>query len=84
MSEEYPFVPCRSKNAEDVPCIKKRGHKLQRHSDGLGGYWTGGINTPPYVWDKEENKRRKAARDARAADDYMTEGDYQSWGRIQY
>jgi hypothetical protein len=85
MTEEIPFIPCRSKNTEDVQCIKKRGHTPQRHSNGLGGYWTGGINTPPYPYDKEANKRSDAERKANYHDDgYMSEGDYQSWGRIRY
>ena len=72
------MLPCRSHDEHDKPCVKKRGHKQAKHSDGEGGYWIGGVNTKPVAVPKNPPPRPPEKPD----DGYMTEGDYQSWGRL--
>lgn len=59
--------PCRSTSPDGVPCARQRGHKAFLHTC-LGKVWRDGINVPA-SWVRED-------------DDHMSEGDFQSWGRI--
>lgn len=62
---------CRSHYKDGEACIKPRGHKsgLSRdHKGASGSEWTGGVKSPAFTITHD--------------DGYMSEGDYQSWGRL--
>lgn len=61
-------VACRSVSADGRACDKPRGHKKPVHVDRDGAEWNGGINTP--------------AQKVYVDNGYMTEADYQTWGRL--
>ena len=83
MAEETPRKECRSVDSEGTPCVKSRGHKAAKHSDGKGGYWLAGINKPAVKVPKSSPDQFANAKKY-VDDGYMTEGDHQSWGRIEY
>jgi hypothetical protein len=68
-------LPCRSKGLDDQPCVKKRGHLPMKHSDGKGNRWHGGINTPAVAPVTPTPHKY-------VDNGYMTEADYQTWGRL--
>lgn len=70
-------TPCRSISPEGKPCVRSRTKQHMKHSDGLGKYWEQGINH-----DAREVPKNPAPRVEREDDGYMSEADYQSWGRL--
>lgn len=66
-----PTKPCRSRNADGEACAKPRGHKsglYRDHRGPSGREWTGGVRARAFA--------------ILADDGYMTEADYQTWGRL--
>ena len=80
MSDQTETLPCRSVGPTGLPCKRKRGHTNAKHSDGLGGYWMHGINKPAVAVAKSVPDQFAGKREE--DDGHMSEGDYQSWGRI--
>ncbi len=62
-------LPVITEGLAPLPCVKPRPHKSRFHSNPLvEKRWEGGINTTAH-WEYID-------------DGYMSEGDWQSWGRL--